>query len=161
MYLPPQFVAKDADLVRQLMREHPFATLVSAVPTATTPFISQLPIVSNAIDSDPILLGHLAKPNPHSKVLFESGTHQLLFSGPNAYMSPSVYEDKNKVPTWTYLSVLVTGTMTPVVGHAGLDALREPDGPETRAVAALRVARLRLGACGHPLSPLAFHAETL
>jgi transcriptional regulator len=127
MYLPAQFEQDDEELTQLAMRESPFATLVSVIPGHSEPYISQLPIVvteaSSAENSRMILLGHLAKPNPHSKVLEQAGSHQLLFTGPNAYMSPSVYEDKNKVPTWTYISVLAQGSITLVQGHDALDKL--------------------------------------
>jgi transcriptional regulator len=128
MYLPKQFKQDDVQLTRQLMCEHPFATLVSVVPQVDAPYISQLPIVPPgpvAGDSlvGSVLLGHLAKPNPHSKVLGGPGVHQLLWTGPNAYMSPSVYPDLARVPTWTYISVLATVQVEVIEQAAVLDAL--------------------------------------
>jgi transcriptional regulator len=126
-YLPKQFKQQDREQTRQAMLESPFATLVSVLPGQLEPGISQLPIVIPDSLGDGsaelVLLGHLAKGNPHSKMLAQAGVHQLLFTGPNAYMSPSVYEDKNRVPTWSHISVLVRGTIKPLEGHAAMDAL--------------------------------------
>jgi transcriptional regulator len=127
MYLPAQFKQKDLELTRQAMRESPFATLVSVVPGTLHPGISQLPIVvpdslESAADAV-VLLGHLARGNPHSQLLNQAGSHQLLFTGPNAYMSPSVYADKNRVPTWSHISIQARGTIKRLEGHAAMDAL--------------------------------------
>ncbi len=127
MYLPAQFKQQNRELTRLAMRESPFATLVSVLPGQNEPGISQLPIVvpaSLGSESSPVvLLGHLAKGNPHSKLLGQAGSHQLLFTGPNAYMSPSVYADTNRVPTWSHISIQARGTIKLLEGHAAMDGL--------------------------------------
>jgi transcriptional regulator len=52
-----------------------------------------------------VLLGHVARPNPHWKYLRDRGTALVSFLGPHAYMSPTVYPDTMRVPTWNYLAV--------------------------------------------------------
>ncbi len=52
-----------------------------------------------------ILLGHVAKPNPHWKYLAARPQALVTFLGPQAYMSPKVYPDLARVPTWNYLAV--------------------------------------------------------
>lgn len=58
------------------------------------------------------LFGHLAKANPQCKAL-ASGEALVIFSGPDAYVSPSFYPSKaehgNVVPTWNYLAVHAYG----------------------------------------------------
>lgn len=43
MYLPPQFAAKDAATAIDLMRAHPFASLIS-VDDDGLPFVTHLPL---------------------------------------------------------------------------------------------------------------------
>lgn len=38
----------------------------------------------------------------------------MIFPGPNAYISPTWYEDLETVPTWNYVSVHVYGQFIPV-----------------------------------------------
>jgi transcriptional regulator len=134
IYLPRQFASQEPDLCLSLMREQPFACLVSHTPDAPEPFLSQLPIVlpqqlaaaaeGTALGQGTVLLGHLARPNPHSKILTaQQASHQLLFTGPDAYLSPKVYPDEERVPTWTYLSVLAKGRMETIEDAEGLDHL--------------------------------------
>ena len=52
-----------------------------------------------------LLLGHCAKPNPHWRYLQARPQAVVSFMGPQAYMSPRVYPDLTRVPTWTYLMV--------------------------------------------------------
>jgi transcriptional regulator len=112
MYTPPQFNAKDRSSALQIMREHPFASLISNDDDGL-PFVTHLPIV---VDDTPerglVLLAHCAKPNPHWRYLQARPTAVLAFLGPHAYMSPSVYPELTRVPTWNYLAVHCTAEAT-------------------------------------------------
>ena len=63
-----------------------------------------------------ILRGHLARANPQWRQ-FETGVEALaIFDGPDAYVSPAFYEEKQitgkVVPTWNYTTVLAHGAVT-------------------------------------------------
>ncbi len=107
MYLPPPFAAKDASFALKLMRAHPLAQLMS-VDDEGLPFVSPLPLHVVEEGDAITLLGHVAKPNPHAKLLRERPTAVVVFLGPQAYMSPRVYPDLVRVPTWSYLAVHAT-----------------------------------------------------
>jgi len=108
MYLPPQFAAKDPAIALELMRAHPFASLVST-DDAGLPFVTPLPLhVVEEEGGQITLLGHLAKPNPHAGFLRTRPQALVAFLGPQAYMTPRVYPDLVRVPTWTYLAVHAT-----------------------------------------------------
>ncbi len=108
MYMPPQFNSKDRAIAVQLMREHPFATLISNDEDGL-PFLSHLPLVVDERAADRlVLLGHCAKPNPHWRYLQDRPRAVVAFMGPHAYLSPSVYPDLARVPTWNYLAVHCT-----------------------------------------------------
>ncbi len=110
MYLPPQFAAKDTATAEALIRANPLASLIS-VDDDGLPFVTPLPLHLLAGDSegDPtLLLGHCAKPNPHWRYLAARPKAVVTFMGPHAYMTPRVYPDLARVPTWNYLMVHCT-----------------------------------------------------
>lgn len=107
MYLPPQFNAKDRSVACDLIRGHPFASLIS-VDDAGLPFISHIPLHLEERGDQLLLLGHCAKPNPHWRYLKARPQAVVTFMGPHAYLSPQVYPDLARVPTWNYLAVHCT-----------------------------------------------------
>jgi transcriptional regulator len=62
-------------------------------------------IDSKSESSTIFLLGHVAKPNAHWRYLQTRPEALVTFLGPQAYMSPKVYPDLARVPTWNYLAV--------------------------------------------------------
>jgi transcriptional regulator len=104
MYLPPQFKAKDLAHAAALVREYAFASLISN-DDAGLPFVTHLPLHLVEDGEQWTLLGHCAKPNPHWKYLQARPQAVVTFMGPHAYMSPKVYPDLARVPTWNYLAV--------------------------------------------------------
>lgn len=107
MYLPPQFDVQDRALALGLMREQPLASLISNDDDGL-PFVTHLPLHVEQREDTLVLLGHCAKPNPHWRHLRARPTAVVTFLGPHAYMSPRVYPDLARVPTWNYLAVHCT-----------------------------------------------------
>ena len=111
MYLPPQFAAKDSSTTQAtahaLIRANPFASLIS-VDDDGLPFVTPLPLHLLAEPHQTVLLGHCAKPNPHWRYLAARPKAVVTFMGPNAYMTPRVYPDLVRVPTWNYITVHCT-----------------------------------------------------
>jgi transcriptional regulator len=114
MYLPPQFASQDTRIARDLMRAHPFAQLISSDEQGF-PFVTPLPLHLLDAESDTdipaqqgggiTLLGHIARPNPQAGHLRARSQALVVFNGPHAYMTPRVYPDLQRVPTWNYLTV--------------------------------------------------------
>lgn len=105
MYHPPQFASTDAALAARLMREHPFASLIT-LDDEGLPFVTHLPLHLQQDEADTFtLLGHVARPNPQWRHLQARPRATVAFLGPQAYMSPRVYPDLVRVPTWNYLAV--------------------------------------------------------
>jgi transcriptional regulator len=109
MYLPPQF-AGDRAQAAALMQHHPFASLIS-MDDKGLPYVTHLPLhlevhpEESAEQTSFILLGHVARANPHWRFLQVRPQALVTFMGPHAYLSPQVYPDLARVPTWNYLAV--------------------------------------------------------
>ena len=108
MYIPTQFKSDDVAAAIELMRKHSFATLICNDDDGQ-PFVTYLPLHVDVGERDgqpwPTLLGHVARANPHWKYLRDRGTALVSYLGPHSYMSPTVYPDTMRVPTWNYLAV--------------------------------------------------------
>lgn len=107
MYQPPHFRTNDRTHALKLMRDHPFSSLIS-VDDAGLPFVSLVPLHLEEQGDQLVLLGHCAKPNPHWRYLKARPQAVVTFMGPHAYLSPRVYPDLARVPTWNYLAVHCT-----------------------------------------------------
>ena len=122
MYMPPHFNSKDRTLALELMRDHPLASLISTDEDGL-PFVSHLPLHFEERGEALVLLGHCAKPNPHWRYLQARPTAVVAFLGPHAYMSPRVYPDLIRVPTWNYLAVHCTVQATLIEDPLAKDRL--------------------------------------
>ena len=110
MYQPPQFNSKDRAHAVDIMRAQPLASLIS-VDDAGLPFVTHLPLHLEEQGTDDqrlVLYGHCAKPNQHWKYLKERPQAVVTFLGPNAYLSPQIYPDLARVPSWNYVAVHCT-----------------------------------------------------
>lgn len=107
MYTPLHFrFSERADIVA-FMRRFNFAAIVSQVEGL--PFATHLPfVVEESAPGQVRLLAHFAKANPQWKTL-EEQTALVIFSEPHAYISPSLYEKEQNVPTWNYVAVHAYG----------------------------------------------------
>lgn len=104
MYLPSQFATQDQRLAARVMREHPLASLITT-DDAGLPYVSHLPLHLQHEDTGFRLLGHMARPNVQWRHLQQRARALVTFMGPHAYMSPSVYPDRARVPSWNYVAV--------------------------------------------------------
>jgi transcriptional regulator len=105
MYIPTAFRTDDRAALFDLIERHGFGTLVSVIDWA--PFASHLPFL---LDREAgVLLGHLARANPHARALDGGAEALVIFQGPHGYVSPSWYATAPAVPTWNYAAVHVRG----------------------------------------------------
>ena len=125
MYLPLQFKAKDEAHALALMRAHPFANLIS-VDDEGFPVVTHIPLHLTHRNAQYVLQGHCAKANPHWRYLQSRPQALVTFMGPQAYMSPKVYPDITRVPTWNYLSVHAKVEASLVEDPAAKDRLLKP-----------------------------------
>ena len=107
MYQPPQFQSKDRTQALDIIRAHPFASLIS-VDDVGLPFVTHLPLHLEEQGDKLVLFGHCAKPNAHWNYLKQRPQAVVTFLGPNAYLSPQIYPDLARVPSWNYVAVHCT-----------------------------------------------------
>ena len=102
MYVPSHFATRDDALVDELIDAYSFATLVSQHDGE--PFATHLPLLRERHGDRTVLLGHVARANPHWHSL-AGATAIAIFHGPHAYVSPRCYVSPNLVPTWNYAAI--------------------------------------------------------
>ncbi len=122
MYQPPQFIAKERAQALDIIKAHPFASLIS-VDDAGLPFVTHLPLHLEERGDQLVLLGHCAKPNPHWRYLQARPQAVVTFLGPHAYLSPQIYPDLARVPSWNYLAVHCTVQATLIEDPMAKDRL--------------------------------------
>jgi transcriptional regulator len=132
MYIPAQFKSEELGDAVELMKSHPFATLITNDDEGW-PFITYLPLHLETGPADAgradapqpklKLFGHVARANPHWRYLRDRGVATVSFLGPHSYMSPKVYPDLKRVPTWNYLAVECRVKATLIEGHEAADGM--------------------------------------
>ncbi len=115
MYRPKHFVPQDRERVLDLIREFPFATLITKADDGSLTLVDHVPLIL----SEGVLVGHFARANPHVAALRAAGETLAVFHGPHAYVSPRWYREYD-VPTWNYAVVHVTGKVRLITDEAGL-----------------------------------------
>lgn len=108
MYTPSFYRETRSELIYEVIENYGFGTLLSLGGDDS---ISHLPFVlDTSITDKPVLLGHMARANPHWRTLEKTGKAKVLFQGPHGYISPAWYQPSpDNVPTWNYAVVHVTG----------------------------------------------------
>ena len=107
MYIPEFNRVRDLADAVSFVQANPFAILVS--PSESGPFATHIPILAREADNQVVLHGHMAKANSHWGLLQGGQESLAIFHGPHAYISPSLYESRESVPTWNYAAVHVYG----------------------------------------------------
>ena len=106
MYILPAFREENVEKLVEFMTTFSFATLVTTVDG--NPVASHVPLVTTLQEGVVKLTGHLAKANAQWQA-FAHSESLAIFSGPHAYISPSLYEKRENVPTWNYIAVHAYG----------------------------------------------------
>lgn len=122
MYLPRAFAETDLTALDALIEAHPFVTLISTDADGA-PFVSHLPVLYRRDGEAVLIEGHWARPNPQAK---HTGDILMIVHGPNAYVSPGVYPDKEtaaRVPTWNYAVAHLHGRLDVYEDEAALGDL--------------------------------------
>jgi transcriptional regulator len=115
-YPPQHHQDNDINHMIDVIKTYPLATVISVKDNK--PFITHLPLVYG---KDRKLIGHIDKFNPQVKLLRNNRDVTIIFSGPQCYISPSIYTT-TQLPTWNYIKVHLKGTVKAIESN---DALKE------------------------------------
>ncbi len=112
MYTPASFRECRPERLHDLIVNHPLGLLVTHGVNGLE--VSPVPFLLYADEGNHgVLRAHMAKANPHWKLLVDQAECLIVFQGPEGYVTPSWYPSKTAthrvVPTWNYATVQVWG----------------------------------------------------
>ena len=115
MKYPPKY-HQDNDKLHMLevIKTYPLATVISIIDNK--PLITHLPLIINDKGK---LIGHIDIYNPQAQLLKDNNDVSIIFSGPQCYISPSVYTT-TQLPTWNYIKVHLKGTVKAIKSKEAL-----------------------------------------
>ena len=124
MYTPRHFSLDDQDTILSVVRRHPFAVLI--LETGDGIEIAQVPFIYDPdVGERGRLRCHVAKANPIWKSVETARRATVLFTGPEAYISPDWYATEGLVPTWNYQTVHMRGTPSILDSEETLDVITD------------------------------------
>ena len=112
-YPPKHHQDNNINHMVDVIKTYPLATVISV--SDNSPLITHLPLI---FDNNK-LIGHIDIYNPQVKLLKDNNEVTVLFSGPECYISPSVY-GTTQLPTWNYIKVHLKGTVEAIESKEAL-----------------------------------------
>lgn len=106
------FLETDTATLVTRARAHSFA-LVCAMQDGRV-IAAHAPFLVDETDGKVALRFHLSANNAVTAALQSGSRALIVFTGPNAYISPDWYGMDDQVPTWNYLSVEAEGPIIPM-----------------------------------------------
>ncbi|MET0276806.1 MAG: FMN-binding negative transcriptional regulator [Pseudorhodoplanes sp.] len=115
LYLPPAFRESDVAVLQAQIRAIGFGSLITTAKDGGI-LISQFPVMlDTAIGTLGQLRCHVSRANPQWRESDLTKPGIVMFSGPDAYVSPSWYPSKHEhgkaVPTWNYITICARGLL--------------------------------------------------
>jgi transcriptional regulator len=106
MRYTPSYLLTDPEEVKRLIRENPWATIVSSPEAGLV--ASHYPLVLEEDAEGISVVSHVGRPDERSH---ELGQHEVLLivQGPHGYISPGWYENSDFVPTWNHVTAHLYG----------------------------------------------------
>lgn len=99
----------------EVIKAYPLATVISVKDNQ--PFITHLPLIYRKADGK--LIGHIDIYNPQAELMKDDNLLTILFSGPQCYISPSIYTT-TQLPTWNYIKVHLQATVKAIESKEAL-----------------------------------------
>ncbi|WP_033960852.1 FMN-binding negative transcriptional regulator [Psychroserpens jangbogonensis] len=112
-YPPKHHLDDDQNHMIEVIKTYPLATVISIADNQ--PLITHLPLIFE----NGKLIGHIDIYNPQANLLKDNNDITLIFSGPECYISPSVY-NTTQLPTWNYIKVHLKGKVKAIESKAAL-----------------------------------------
>ena len=114
MYIPKQFEEPRVEIMHELIRAYPLATLVTHSSSGLN--ANHIPLhLSESPAPYGTLRGHIARANPLFGEIAEGLESLVVFHGPDSYITPSWYATKKEtgqvVPTWNFAVVHAYGAL--------------------------------------------------
>ncbi len=117
----PAHASDDPDLVRELVTEHPWATLISIGPSGL--IASHYPVLLDDVQDQIVLLTHVGRPDERLHN-FDGREVLVVFQGDHGYISPSWYAPGAiKAPTWNFTAAHLWGVPDVLTPEENLDVL--------------------------------------
>ena len=110
MYNLPYYKEQDIELIRQFIREHPFAFLAGS-SADNKPVATQVPVFIDEKEGKLFLTGHIMRNTDHHKAFEQNPNVLAVFTGPHTYVSATWYSNPQQASTWNYMSVHAKGTI--------------------------------------------------
>ena len=109
MHYPPiHHQEKNFNNIVQLMQMYPLAMINSCMNNEIES--THTPLVYQPNEKLGVLIGHIDKYNPQLEHFKNNTAVQIIFNGPQVYISPSVYST-TQLPTWNYFKAHLKGTL--------------------------------------------------
>ena len=115
MHPNPLYRTQDRALCESLIAEIGFGMVFAHTPDG--PRVAHTPLLATG---DGAVQFHLARGNALTRHL-EGATALIVVNGPDAYVSPRWYDNRDTVPTWDYIALELEGRVRKM-DDAGLEA---------------------------------------
>jgi len=116
-YPPPYHQDYDSNHMIEVIKAYPLATVISIKDNS--PLVTHMPLIYREVDGK--LIGHIDIYNPQTALMRDDNEVTIIFSGPQCYISPSVYTT-TQLPTWNYIKVHLKGKVKAIESK---DTLKE------------------------------------
>jgi transcriptional regulator len=107
-YPPVHHQEENFNNIVQLMQMYPLAIINSCMNNEIES--THTPLVYQPNEKLGVLIGHIDKYNPQLEHFKNNTAVQIIFNGPQVYISPSVYST-TQLPTWNYFKAHLKGTL--------------------------------------------------
>ena len=131
MHPNPLFRSEDRAKMATLVERIGFGTVFAQ--TAIGPRVVHTPLVMAGEDR---VRFHISRANALAGHL-EGATALIVANGPDGYISPRWYANRDTVPTWDYVALEFEGLVSVLISGPGFRVLQIPVGPQLQAVVRL------------------------
>ena len=114
-YPPPHHQDENRDRMIEVIKSYTLAAVISVKDGS--PLVTHMPLIYR--ESDGKLIGHIDIYNPQTPLMRDDNELTIIFSGPDCYISPSVYST-TQLPTWNYIKVHLKGTVEAIESKEAL-----------------------------------------
>lgn len=108
MYNLPHYKEKDPKVIKDFIRQNPFAFLTGSNANHE-PVATQVPVFIEEEEGKQFLRGHIMKNTAHHKAFLQNENVLAVFTGKHTYVSATWYSNPHTASTWNYMSVHAKG----------------------------------------------------